>query len=71
MSIVATEIESVHGADTGRHMVFYRCQDSTGKWHSYGPVYAAAGFDREAHKAIVASKIAEGLADSEAREVVG
>jgi hypothetical protein len=63
--IVATEIESVHGATTGRHLVFYRCQDSQGAWHSYGPVMAAPGFDAEAHKAIVAEKVAASLASAE------
>ena len=63
--IVATEIDSVHGADTGRHMVFYRCQDSQGAWHSYGPVMAAPGFDREAFKSVVAVKVAESLAAGE------
>ena len=65
MSIVATEIESVHGSDSGRHLVFYRCQDSQGVWHSYGPVHAAAGFDREGFKATVAVKVATQLAAAE------
>ena len=69
--IVATEIESVHGADTGRHMVFYRCQDSQGVWHPYGPVMAAPGFDREAFKAVVAAKVAESLAAAEFERLIG
>lgn len=68
--IVATEIESVHGADTGRHMVFYRCQDSQGVWHPYGPVMAAPGFDREAFKSVVAAKVAESLAQAEFEAVI-
>lgn len=68
--IVATEIESAHGADTGRHMVFYRCQDSQGVWHPYGPVMAAPGFDREAFKAVVAVKVAESLAVQEFEAVI-
>jgi hypothetical protein len=69
--IVATEIESIHGATTGRHMVFYKCQDSQGVWHSYGPVNAAAGFDAEAFKATVAVKVAESLAAAEFANAVG
>ena len=65
MSIVATEIESVHGATTANHMVFYRCQDSQGVWHSYGPVMAAPGFDSEAFKVTVAVRVAESLAQNE------
>ena len=63
--IVATEIESIHGATTGRHMVFYRCQDSQGAWHPYGPVMAAPDFDAEAFKAVVEAKVAESLAAAE------
>ncbi len=63
--IVATEIESVHGATTGRHMVFYRCQDHQGKWYPYGPVHAGPEFDREAFKAVAAAKVAESLAAAE------
>ena len=70
MGIVATEIESVHGATTGRHLVFYRCQDSQGVWHTYGPVHAAAGFDREAHKSVVAVKMARELAEQEFRRAL-
>lgn len=65
MAIVATEIESIHGPTTGRHLVFYRCQDHLGEWHNYGPVNAAAGFDSEAFKTIAAEKVAESLARSE------
>lgn len=71
MAIVTVEIESVHGADTGRHMVFYRAQDSEGQWHPYGPVMAAPGFDREAFKSVVATKVAGSLAESEFAEVIG
>ena len=64
------EIDSVHGSDTGRHMVFYRCQDSQGVWHPYGPVMAAPGFDREAFKVAVAGKVAESLAAGEFEVVI-
>ena len=69
MSIIATEIESMHG-DTQR-MIFYRCQDHLGEWHNYGPVISNdPQFDADAHKAIVAMKIAESLAAQEADEVL-
>ena len=70
MSIVATEVDSVHGSDQGRHLVFYRCQDHLGAWHAYGPVHAAAGFDREAFKTVVAAKVAERLASAEFEAVL-
>ena len=70
MSIVTTEIESIHG-DTQR-LIFYRCQDHLGEWHNYGPVISNdQQFDAEAHKAIVAVKVAESLAAYEALEVIG
>ena len=70
MSIVATEIESIHGATTGTHLVFYRCQDHTGAWHPYGPVHAAPGFDSEAHKVAVSAKVAFLLAKHEFENAV-
>lgn len=64
MSIVATEIESVHGST--QRMIFYRCQDHLGAWHPYGPVITSdANFDAEAFKATVAVKVAESLASGE------
>lgn len=68
--IVLTEIDSVHGSDTGRHMVFYKCQDSQGVWHPYGPVMAAPGFDREGFKSVVAVKVAESLAAAEFERLI-
>jgi hypothetical protein len=69
MSIVATEIESIHG-DTQR-MIFYRCQDHLGEWHNYGPVITSdTNFDADAHKAIVAVKVAESLAEQEATRLI-
>jgi len=70
MAIVAVEIESVHGATTGRHLVFYRCQDDQGQWHSYGPINAAPGFDADGLKATVAEKMAEDLAEAEFRRLL-
>lgn len=64
MSIVLTEIESIHGS-TNR-MIFYRCQDDSGVWHNYGPVMTSdPAFDADAHKTIVAERVAFKLADAE------
>ena len=71
MSIVATEIDSIHGRIGQQRMIFYRCQDHLGAWHPYGPVIANDGtFNAEAHKSIVAGKVAEQLAATEMREVI-
>jgi len=65
MAIVNTEIESAHGAGANR-MIYYRCQDHEGIWHSYGPVMTKdAAFDANAHKAVVADRVAEELASAE------
>ena len=70
MSIVATEIESVHGSD--HRMIFFRCRDHLNVWHSYGPVITTdANFDAEAFKPTVAVKVAERLAEAEANQVIG
>ena len=72
MSIVSTEIESVHGADTGRHLVFYRCQDSQGNWHDYGPVVTIDdNFDANAFKTAIAAKVSAALAAAEFEQVIG
>ena len=64
--IVATEIESIHGAVAKQRMIFYRCQDSQGAWHPYGPVMTSdPNFDAEAFKESVAVKVAESLARAE------
>lgn len=71
MAIVLTEIESIHGAPTEQRMIFFRCQDSQGVWHSYGPVITIdPAFDVEGHKAIVAVKMTESLAASEFEQVI-
>jgi N-acyl-D-aspartate/D-glutamate deacylase len=72
MAIVATEIESVHGALGQQRMIFYRCQDSEGVWHQYGPVITIDdNFDADAHKTVVAVKVAESLAAAEAEQLLG
>ena len=71
MSIVATEVESIYGAPTQQRMIFYRCRDHLGAWHSYGPVITVdQNFDVEGHKAVVAARIAESLAEQEFEEAV-
>jgi len=71
MSIVATEIESIHGAAPGQRLVFYRCQDSDGVWHKYGPVITTGSdFDAEAFKPRAAAKVAERLAEAEAQSLL-
>jgi hypothetical protein len=69
MSIVTTEIESIHGE--AHRMIFYRCQDHLGEWHNYGPVISGDPlFDAELHKPVVAEKVARMLAEAEANEVI-
>ena len=71
MSIVATEIDSIHGGANEQRMIFYKCQDSEGVWHPYGPVITIdPAFDAVAHKAVVAGKVAESLAASEFKQVI-
>lgn len=70
MAIVSTEIESIHG-DTQR-LIFYRCQDHEGNWHSYGPVISNdPTFDADAHRAVVAERVAAQLAEAEINGVLG
>ncbi len=65
MAIVSTEIESIHGESSNR-MIYYRCQDHEGLWHSYGPVITTdAGFDADSHKSVVAVRVADSLAAEE------
>lgn len=71
MAIVATEVESIHGAANQKRMIFYRCQDSQGVWHPYGPVITIdAAFDAEAFKPTAALKVAESLAVAEFNRVL-
>lgn len=72
MSIVATEVTSIHGSIGEQRMVFYRCQDDQGEWHKHGPIITIDdAFDAEAHKAIVAQQMGDSLADQEFLETVG
>lgn len=71
MGIVATEIESIHGEASGRRLIFYRCQDDLGVWHSHGPVITIdPNFDYEAHKTVISQKVEDILAQSEIEEVL-
>lgn len=66
MSIVTTEIESIHGSAGQQRMIFYKCQDHLGVWHNFGPVITTDdAFDVEAFKTVVAGKVAETLAEIE------
>ena len=71
MAIVATEIESIHGPTNGKRMIFYRCQDSSGAWHNYGPVITVdPSFDADAHKVLVTAKVENRLAEQELQELL-
>ena len=71
MSIVATEIDSIHGRIGQQRMIFYKCQDHLGAWHNYGPIITIDdAFDAEAHKTVVAAKIAAALAETEAQQIM-
>ena len=63
MAIVASEVESIHGDPRGQRMIFYRFQDETGVWHSYGPVITSdPDLDLDAQRELLAIKIAERMA---------
>ena len=64
------EIEADQTWETPRR-VYYKVTDDLGAIHHYGPVFAAPDFDPEAHKAVVAAKIAESLAQAEFEQVIG
>jgi hypothetical protein len=69
--IVVTEVESIHGAAGQQRLIFYRCQDHLGEWHSFGPIRTNDdAFDVEAYKATVAIEVAESLADQEFEEAL-
>jgi len=71
MSIVTVEVESIHGAAGGNRIVFYRGQDSQGKWHSYGPVITHdASFNPDALLTSVGVKLGDMLAEQEATRVL-
>jgi hypothetical protein len=71
MSIVSVEVIS----DTqrgGTREIVYRCTDSIGGTHDYGPVLTIdADFDADAHKAVVEASVENALADAETRELLG
>lgn len=70
MSIVATEAD-VFGNLGGDRIILYRCQDSTGRWHLYGPVRTNDdNFDVDAQKATAAAKIGAMLAEREFNSVI-
>ena len=70
MSIVKTEID-VHGQLGQQRMIFYRCQDHLGVWHSYGPVITVDDkFDAQAFVPTVEAKVTESLAAGEFEKVV-
>lgn len=71
MSIVATEVESIHGASNQQRLIYYRCQDNLGAWHRYGPIITSdAAFDAEAYKTTVSEKVAAQLAEAEASQLL-
>lgn len=72
MSIVATEVESIHGAVPAQRMIFYKCQDHLGEWHNYGPVITVdPWFDIKGFKPIAAAKVENLLAEMEFNKLVG
>jgi hypothetical protein len=71
MAIVATEVESVHGAASGQRLVYFRCRDDSGVWHPYGPVITSdPNYTPSAQLAMVAAKVAEQLAEAEAAAIL-
>lgn len=64
MAIVATEIVSNTMVGVTRYVV-YRCQDSYGEWHQWGPVFAPESFDADAHKATIAERVQAYLEQAE------
>ena len=73
MAIVSTEVEvDMPGNAQTPRMVWYRCQDSEGQWHSYGPVCTTdPAFDKEAYKTMVATAVADNLAAREFEQLLG
>ena len=71
MSIVATEVESIHGDPDKQRLVFYRCQDHLGVWHSFGPLVTTdPQFDVDAFKVSVAESVSRSLAESEFEDLI-
>lgn len=72
MSIVLTEVESIHGAQNQQRLIYYRCHDHLGEWHSHGPIVTRdPEFDIEAQKPIVASIIENALEEAELEALIG
>lgn len=70
MSIVSTVIVSDITEGSVRR-VRYRCTDSDGGVHEYGPVITVdPAFDADTHMAIVATKVGAALADQEFEQVI-
>ena len=70
MSIVTTEVESIHGdiaSTAGERLVFFRCQDHLSNWHTYGPVRIAPeqAYTPADHFSEIADRVAEQLAEAE------
>ena len=71
MSIVLTEVESVHGDMDKQRMVFYRCKDDQGNWHPYGPyIIKDQNFVPESLLSMIAEKVANSLAEEEFDQVL-
>jgi len=63
-------VESIHGGTNDLRSIYYSYEDSQGVLHSYGPVQTTdPNFDIEAHKSMVAAKVAEDLAEMEFRNL--
>jgi hypothetical protein len=72
MSIVQTDVESIHGAPSQQRLIYYRCQDHLGEWHSHGPIVTRdPAFDIEAQKPIVAARVAALLEEAELEALIG
>jgi hypothetical protein len=69
MAIVATEIVSDHNSGPSRYIT-YRCQDSEGVWHNWGPVIADAAFDAQAFASTIAARVADVLSEQEIDRVI-
>lgn len=71
MSIVTTEVESIHGAVGGQRTIWYRCLDHLGEWHAHGPIVTHDDtFDADAYKTTVAAKVETALALAEFDDVL-
>ena len=70
MSIVSTTVHEVASGPSQR-LLYYRCTDHLGALHDYGPVITSnPAFDADAHRTVVAVKVAEALAAREAAQLL-